>query len=65
MTNIKMKRIEKTRKSEKIEIRVSKEYKNKLKQKALLYCEGNLSAFITTALNNYVPRREDLEIENP
>lgn len=55
----------KRRKGAKIEMRVSKEYKNKLKQKALLYNKGNLSKLITVALEDYFQMREDLEIKNP
>jgi len=64
MTKIKMKEKKRKRKSQKIEVRVSEEFKNKVKQKALLYCEGNLSEYILSALENYKPRREDLEIKN-
>lgn len=65
MTDIKMKKKKRKSKDVKIEVRVDKVYKNGLKQKALLYCDGNLSEFILCALDNYVPRREDLEIKNP
>lgn len=62
---IRLKKKKSKRKTAKLEVRVSPEFKNKLKQKALLYCDGNLSDFILCALENYEMKRKDLEIKSP
>lgn len=48
-------------KSERIDLRLTKSQKAKLKQKATLYCEGNMAEWVLYAALNFVPGREDLE----
>ena len=56
-----LKKKKRCRKDCKIEVRLTKELKNKIKVKALLYTDGNISELVLNALEKYVPRREDLE----
>lgn len=48
-------------KSERIDLRVSKEIKNKIRQKAALYTNGKLSEYILYAALNFVASIEDFE----
>ena len=48
-----------------IGVRCTKEVKNKIKQKASLYSEGNISEWILYAAANFVPSGEELEDEKP
>ena len=65
MTEINIKHKKRRRKETKIEVRVTEEFKNNLKKKALLYCKGNVSEYIINALENYWPSKDDLEIKKP
>ena len=62
---IRLKKKKTKRKTHKIEVRVSLDFKNILKQKALLYCGGNLSEYILAALSNYEIKGKDLEEKSP
>ena len=58
--NMRLRRM-KEKKSEFIGLRVSVEELNRIKQRALLYCEGNMSEFILYACLNYEIKEKDLE----
>jgi hypothetical protein len=51
------------KKTEFIGLRMSKEDKNKIMQRALLYCEGNISEFLLYAALNYEISRKDLDMK--
>lgn len=50
-------------KNERIDLRLTKAHKNKIKQKAELYCEGNVAEYMLYASLNFVPGKEDFEEE--
>ncbi len=50
-------------KNERIDLRLTKAQKNKIKQKAELYCEGNVAEYVLYASLNFVPGKEDFEQE--
>lgn len=53
------------KKSEFIGLRLSLEDLNKIRQRALLYCEGNISEFILYSALNYTISRKDLDDSLP
>ena len=53
------------KKSEFIGLRLSLEDLNKIRQRALLYCEGNISEFMLYAAINYTISRKDLDEKLP
>lgn len=53
------------KKSEFIGLRCSLEDLNKIRQRALIYCEGNISEFILYAALNYHISRKDLDESLP
>jgi hypothetical protein len=50
-------------KSERIDLRITKDQKNKIRQKAALYCEGNVAQYVLYASLHFVPGKEDFEEE--
>lgn len=44
-----------------IGIRVTELELNKIKLKAGLYCEGNISAWVATSALKYTPKKEDIK----
>jgi len=59
---MRLKRAEKN-KSLTISVRCRQEDANKIKQKANIYCDGNISEYLTFAALNFVPGQEDFEDE--
>lgn len=53
----------KDNKTGRITFRCKVKEENKIKQKANIYCEGNISEYILYAALNFVPGKEDFEIE--
>jgi len=51
----------KENKDERINLKISTEEYNKIHQKAMLYTNGNISAWIRYAAINCIPEGEDLE----
>lgn len=51
----------KLKKTEFVGLRVSQDELNRIKQRALLYCEGNVSEFMLYAALNYEIKEKDLE----
>lgn len=48
-------------KSERLDLRITKKHKNMIRQKAQLYCDGNMAEWVVYASLNFVPGGEDLE----
>jgi len=48
-------------KNERIIFRLKEDEKNMLRVRALLYAEGNLSAYLRHAVLNYMPLKSDLK----
>lgn len=44
-----------------ITFKLKEREKNKIKQKAALYCEGNVSEWVLYAATNHVPNQNDIE----
>lgn len=53
------------KKSEFVGLRLSLDDLNKIRQRALLYCDGNISEFILYAALNYTISRKDLDDSLP
>jgi len=49
------------KKSEFIGLRLTLKDLNKIRQRSLIYCEGNISEFVLYAALNYTINRKDLE----
>ena len=58
---MRLKRKKAIKKTEFLICRCKKTEKNKIKRKANLYCEGNVSEWLIHASINYLPNKEDLE----